>query len=52
MKTKEKYSRPEIEVIEMMVEGVIATSPGDELNFTEDEAPGGPSRSKRGFWDD
>ena len=52
MKTKDIYNKPEIEVIDLISEGVIAASTGDEVGFTEDAYEGGGARSKRRFWED
>ena len=52
MKTKDIYNKPEIEVIDLISEGVIAASAGDEVDFTEDAYEGGGARSKRRFWED
>lgn len=45
MKTKETYSKPEIEITQLETENIIATS----LNVNEDDAVG-PARVKRNFW--
>lgn len=47
MKTKETYNKPEIEIIEVLTEGVIAASVGVGDETTDDAA-----RSKKKFWDD
>ena len=52
MENKEVYIRPQIEVIELMLENVIAGSDTDRLNLTDDPHEGGGARSKRKFWDD
>ena len=49
MENKEVYIRPQIEVIELMLE---AGSDTDRLNLTDDPHEGGGARSKRKFWDD
>ena len=52
MENKEVYIRPQIEVIELMLENVIAGCDTDRLNLTDDPHEGGGARSKRKFWDD
>lgn len=47
MKTKEIYSKPEIEITQLETEHIIATS----LSTNEDDAVG-PARAKRNFWGD
>ena len=44
--------RPEIEIVDVMLEGVIATSGEDRVGITDDAHGGGMSRSKRrDLWD-
>lgn len=53
MKTKENYMRPEVEIIDVRLEGVIAASGEDRVGITDDAHDGGMSRSKRrGLWDE
>lgn len=52
MENKEVYIKPQIEVIELMLENIIAGSDTDRLNLTDDPHEGGVARSKRKFWDD
>lgn len=53
MKTKEDYMKPEIEVIDVMTEGVIATSGEDRIGVSDEGHEGGPSRSrKKAFWEE
>ena len=47
MKTKEIYSKPQIEIVKIEMESVIACS----LEVSETEVTG-PARSKRSFWGD
>lgn len=51
MKTKEKYKKPEIDIIEVILEGVIAGSE-DELNIDGDHDGGPAGSKKRDFWRD
>lgn len=51
MKTKENYIKPEIEVIDIVSEGVIAISGEDRIGVSDEEHDGGMVRSKKkGFW--
>ena len=47
MKTKEIYSKPQIEIVKIEMESVIACS----LEVSETEVTGA-ARSKRSFWGD
>lgn len=49
MNNKLSYNRPEIEIIEVSIEGVIAQSPTDPQIDNETTHGGGTSRSKK-FW--
>lgn len=50
METKERYIKPEIEVIEVEFEDVIAHSGGNSFELGGGEEVNTP-RSKPGFWD-
>ena len=51
MKTKENYIKPEIEVIDIVSEGVIAISGEDRIGVSDEDHDGGMTRSrKKGFW--
>lgn len=51
MKTKENYIKPEIEVIDIVSEGVIAISGEDRIGVSDEDHDGGMARSrKKGFW--
>lgn len=51
MKTKEEYMKPEIDIIEVILEGVIAGS--EEKLDIDDTHLGGPAGSKKkDFWRD
>lgn len=50
MEMKETYVKPEVELIDMETEGVIAAS-YDQFGISDDEHEGGPARSRRrDFW--
>jgi len=51
MKNKELYISPQIEVIQMETEDIIANSPNSPTMDTDGVHGGGTSRSKK-FWDD
>ena len=48
---KLNYNKPEIEIIEMESEGVIANSFG-EPQISDEEHGGGLTRSRRRFWNE
>ena len=47
MKTKENYIKPEIEVIDIVSEGVIAISGEDRIGVSDEDHDGGMARSKK-----
>ena len=47
---KKEYIKPTLELIELNVEGVIATSSSASIGVNDDEYTG-PSFSKKKFWD-
>lgn len=46
------YSRPEIEAIEMEVEGVIANSPNNDPQMDDMDTNDGLARNRRRFWNE
>lgn len=51
MKTKEIYSRPEIEIITIISEGIIATSGEETFNLDSSHGGGDAGAKRRNFWD-
>ena len=49
---KSKYIKPTLEVIEVKPEGIIATSPTDSVNVSNEDEYTGRSYSKKRFWKD
>lgn len=49
---KSKYIKPEIELIEIESDGIIATSFADSVNVNNEDEYTGRSYSRKRFWKD
>ena len=50
MNTKIMYTKPEIEIIEVELEGTMALSGGSEDLSGSEDYPGSANSKRRGFW--